>query len=242
MADEIGYVLSGDSVDRLANLFEQSPGGAIGYGGNRSGGGGRQAIHVLVTSSTPDGSGHYNCSPCAFNGSTWDIYSTTDCVVFNPNGSPLLNGQRYLCVRYGTRSSDDKTIYATEGNSNGATYVKITGHSSGKYAFSEYYPDSSGTPTIVSGGLSGTTSVGYLQDVAGFADSGLINKYCLIIPNKSNPGCWVMGPWVKKTLTDTVPGSISISSSCNSETGEITNVVTQGASTVTSTTIYYIGA
>lgn len=238
MAEADGYVLSGDSVDRLQQLFDSSPGGSVGFGGGR--GGGRQVIHVVLTASVPDSDGYYTCSPCAFNGYTWDVYSTGNTVCFGPNDEPLINGHRYLAVRYGTRDSDGASIYATAGGAAGA-YVKITAHTSGKYGFSEYYPNSSGTPTIVTGGLTGTVSAGYLQDIQGFADSGLINKFCQILPNKSIPGCWVMGPWNKKILTDTVAGAITISSTCNPETGAITNVVSQADPTVTSTTIYFIG-
>lgn len=234
-----GYYLSPQTYTQVQRVIAER-GGESG-GGAGSGGAGRQVIHVTVTSAVPDSFGYFACQPTVFNGTTWDVFTDANAVAFQPNGIPLLNGGRYLAVRYGNRS-DGKIIFCTENGSNSASvYVKITAHTSGKYAFSEYAPSAGGTPTLVTGGLTGTVSAGYLQDIQGFADSGLINKFCQILPNPSLPGCWIMGPWVKKILTDTVAGAITISSTCNPETGSITNVVSQADPTVTSTTIYYIG-
>lgn len=130
---------------------------------------------------------------------------------------------------------------ATGTGTGNAIYVKITGRSGTKYSFAQYEPNTSGSPTLVDGGESGTTSEGYLQDIAGFADDGIINKYAIAIPSTTIPGTWIMGPWKKQVITTTVQGSISVASSCNPETGVITNTVTQGDPTVTTYTLYYIG-
>lgn len=110
-------------------------------------------------------------------------------------------------------------------------YVKITSHSSGHYGFSQYEPSGIGAPTLVTGGITGTTSTGYLQDIAGFADSGLINKYTWAVASTTIPGTWIMGPWKKTTVVTDVTGG---SGTCVGTDISITI-------TKTTTTIYYIG-
>lgn len=110
-------------------------------------------------------------------------------------------------------------------------YVKITGRSGTKYSFEQYEPNSSGSPTIVTGGVTGTTSVGYLQDIAGFADSGLINLYTWAVASATIPGTWVMGPWKKYTERHVD----SITSTCGTG-GVVTTTLSY-----TDTVRYYIG-
>lgn len=113
------------------------------------------------------------------------------------------------------------------GGTGGSFYAKITGRSGTRYALTRYEPNSSGVPTVVTDGVTHTTSVGYVQDIAGFADDGLIGLYAWVTPSTTVAGTWVMGPWVKYTERK-VTGI-----TCN-----VDNTVTL---TYTDTVRYYIG-
>lgn len=121
-------------------------------------------------------------------------------------------------------------------------YVEITGRSGNKYSFVQTEPNASGSATAVTpDGITGSTTLGYLQDVGGFADDGLIGKLTWAVRSTTVTDTWIMGPWKKHVFVTVTPGAIHVSSTCDSNTGDITNVVTQDDSTVTYYSHYYIG-
>ena len=85
-------------------------------------------------------------------------------------------------------------------------YIKIGAQpstGSTKYAFVQHAPDASGTPTSMAGtgGVVGDGTTIYVQDIAGFNDPGIVDGYAWAYPNPIQSGEYIMGPWVKKTVT-----------------------------------------
>lgn len=88
---------------------------------------------------------------------------------------------------------------ATGGSSGGggSIYARLTGRSSGKYSFVQVTRNSSGTYIDVPSGITGSTSVGYAQDIGGYAGDILFtptNLPFLLTPNPTEIGTWLFGP------------------------------------------------
>ena len=118
------FYLSQETYDKLQRVIGERDGESS---GTVSGGGGRQIIHIQITSSFTDGFGCYACTPCAYNGTGWDSYTGDITVAIHPQGNQLVNGDRYIAIRYGTRA-DGATIYVTERGGGG--YGSISSSSS----------------------------------------------------------------------------------------------------------------
>lgn len=75
------------------------------------------------------------------------------------------------------------------------------------YAFTQYAPPSTGATTAVTGGATGDGTANWVQDISGtFNDSGIVGGYAWAYPNPLTgmSGNYIMGPWVKKTVTPIV--------------------------------------
>jgi len=83
------------------------------------------------------------------------------------------------------------------GTATGPIYARITGRSGGKYSFVQVTRDSSGTYIDVPSGITGSTAVGYAQDIGGIANDILFtptNLPFLLTPNPTELGTWLFGP------------------------------------------------
>ena len=99
-------------------------------------------------------------------------------------------------------------VYGAAGGAGGPTgiFIQVGAQPSAgstKYAFVQHAPDASGTPTSMAGtgGVVGDGTTIYVQDIAGFNDPGIVGGYAWAYPNPIQTGQYIMGPWVKKTVT-----------------------------------------
>jgi hypothetical protein len=177
MAEE-GFYLSAKTYGELERVISERDGEA---GGGISASGTRQVVHILITSACADSQGHYDCTPTAFNGSTWDTYtdSITITKCLHPNGQGLVNGDRYLAVRYGVRA-DGATLFVTERGGGYGTACSSSsssgssGTSSGSSGISSGVSSgvSSGTSSATSSGSSGVSSGGSSGTSSGTSSGG----------------------------------------------------------------------
>lgn len=88
-------------------------------------------------------------------------------------------------------------------------YAKLTARAGSQYAFSQV----DGNDAIVTGGTTGTTTVGAAFDIEGAADNALVGATVLLWPYKASASIypsdnttWAFGPY-KKVVADIVPAS-----------------------------------
>ncbi len=79
----------------------------------------------------------------------------------------------------------------------------VTGQTT-RYSYTEKAVDASGATVSVAGGesstiTSGAIATGYVQDIGGMADNGLIGFRCVMVDNPTVPGTRTMGKWIKWT-------------------------------------------
>jgi hypothetical protein len=94
----LNYTISENTKAKLEEIIQDGPGQSWGHGGA---GGVRQAVHVRITGCKDATTGLFPCKPCTYNpkDATWTDHA--DAWAFEPNtGKLLINGQRYLAVRY----------------------------------------------------------------------------------------------------------------------------------------------
>lgn len=169
------FVLSDQTASKVQQLLAITPSGNTGYA---TGGGVRQVIHVLITSSCPDSQEHYDGTPQAYDTkeSTWVNYDSVK--VKDPNGKGLRQGDRYIAIRYGVRD-DGKNLFITDncnscgspcsssssgsssqGSSSGASSAGSSGSSKSSSSSSSSSSISSSSSVVSSGVSSGISSGG----------------------------------------------------------------------------------
>lgn len=197
MAD--GYLLKPETAEGLLGLLRNNSGKSR-LGNDHAGIMGRiehvKCVSLISSSPFP----HYLATVELISDLTTATSSTGNVVLASLAQGALTTGRTYNGVLSGGKVVSGQTLpiyWCDPGSGSGPIYARITGRSGGYYAFEQVTRTAGGVFAVVStgsGGIAGTTSSGYAQDIGGIANDVLINQVFLLVPNPTVPGTWLFGP------------------------------------------------